>query len=280
METIKPPSWGPPAAYLYTQRLDNVSLAWEYLRRNAHYCSDFGCALSNPEQDHLPDSWGLQYWEDPRIDARFADPHWLSAASAEIFLEQDCAGQATTTFDIWKIPGQKTLWHCGDHLRLTSRRGNEVIHRVRWAKDLSQGDPCRVSVATGPGFTVRTRIAHGLLRSLERDVHELPLRGNQRPSLRALTHMQIFQALDGEAAGASQREIAVRLLGLSRDFNWDSDSRWRTRIRYLLKCGRARSTRGYRTMAGVGTPAKRPGSASVADSADPGVNAPPPPAAK
>jgi hypothetical protein len=256
MQSIKPPSWGSPAAYLYTLKLDNLSLAWEYLRRNARYCSDFCCAMAGPQQSHPPHSWGLQHWEDPRIDARFADPHWLSAASSEIFLEQDCAGQATTEFDLWKIPGKKTLWHCGDHLRLTSRRGNEVLYRVRWTEDLSQGDPCRVSVATGPGFTVRARLAQRFLRSLDRDVHEPPPHGKLRPSLRALTHMQVLQALDGEAAGASQREIAQRLFGLSRYFNWDADSRWRTRIRYLLKCGRARSTRGYRAMANVGTLAK------------------------
>jgi hypothetical protein len=248
VQLIKPPSWGPFAAYLYTLKLDNVSLAWEYLRRNARYCSDFGCAISNSQESQLPHSWGLQHWEDPRIDARFADPHWLSAARSEILLERDCAGQATIPFDIWKIPGQKTLWHCGDHLRLTSRRGNEVLHRVRWTEDLTQGDPCRVSFAAGPGFTVRARVAQRFLRSLDR-THKPPSHGNRRPSLRALTHMQILQALDGEASGASQREIAQHLFGLSRDFNWDADSRWRTRIRYLLKCGRARSNRGYQTMA-------------------------------
>jgi hypothetical protein len=277
VQPIKPPSWAPSAAYLYTLELDSVSLAWEYLRRNARYCSDFGCAIFNSQEGQLPHSWGLQHWEDPRIDARFADPQWLSAARSEILLERDCAGQATIPFDIWKIPGRKTLWHCGDHLRLTSRGGNEVLHRVRWAKDLSQGDPCRVSVASGPGFTVRARVAQGLLRSLERDVQKTCPDRNERPTLRALTHMQIFQALDGEAAGASQREIALRLFALSRDFNWDADSRWRTRIRYLLKCGRARSARGYRTMAGVGKPA---GSTPLAKSADPGVNAKPPRASK
>ncbi len=250
MLSIQPPSWGPTAAYLYTLKLDNVSLAWEYLRRNADYCRDFSSAILNVD-DRQPHRWGLRHWEDPRIDARSADPHWLSASS-EILLVRDRENESTVAFNLWKIPGHKTLWHCGDKLRLTSRRSNQVLHRVRWMADLGEGDPCRVSVAAGRGFTVRAKIAQGFIRSLDRDQHNSASDESQRPSLRALTHMQILQALDGEVAGASQREIAQRLFGLSRDFNWDADSRWRTRIRYLLKCGRVRTTGGYRAMTSAG----------------------------
>jgi hypothetical protein len=249
MRSIQPPPWGPTAAYLYTLKLDDVSLAWEYLRRNIQYCGEFSSATFNLEYRERPHRWGLQHWEDPRIDARSADPQWLSASS-EILLDQDRAGESTSAFNLWKIPGQKTLWHCGDQLRLTSRRSNQVLHRVRWTADLGEGDPCRVSVAAGRGFTVRARIAQDFLRSLDRDLHKPFPDNNRRPSLRALTHMQVLQALDGQAAGASQREIACRLFGLSSDFNWDADSRWRTRIRYLLKCGRARTISGYRAIAG------------------------------
>ena len=37
MRGIEQSSWRTPAAYLYTLGLDEVSLAWEYLRRNPSY---------------------------------------------------------------------------------------------------------------------------------------------------------------------------------------------------------------------------------------------------
>jgi len=33
--------WRPAAAYLYVLRLDDVALAWEYLRRNPRYRRDW-----------------------------------------------------------------------------------------------------------------------------------------------------------------------------------------------------------------------------------------------
>jgi hypothetical protein len=32
--------------------------------------------------------------------------------------------------------------------------------------------------------------------------------------------------------------------------NWSPDSRWRARVRYLVKCGRARCEEGYRRIVG------------------------------
>lgn len=253
MISIEPPSWAPTAAYYYTLHLDEVSLAWEYLRRNARYCADFSRAISNLEGSGRPHRWGLEHWEDPRIDARITDPHWSSSRS-EILLEKDRESESTFEFSIWKIPGRKTVWHCGDQLRLTSRRVNEVLHRVRWKEDLCDGDPCRVSVVPGRGFTVRARIVQMFLRSLDLDPHDPFPDDNERPSLHALTHMQVLQALDAEAAGASQREIAERLFGFLRDFDWDADSRWRARVRYLLKCGQARTSGGYRRMVAAASP--------------------------
>jgi hypothetical protein len=86
MESIEPPSWGPPVAYAYTLKLDDCSLAWEYLRRNSEYRSEFVCAMRHQKRNILPNSWGLLQWEDPRKDARSVEPEWLSGANSEIVL--------------------------------------------------------------------------------------------------------------------------------------------------------------------------------------------------
>jgi hypothetical protein len=251
MDSIEPPSWGPPVAYLYTLKLDDLSLAWEYLRRNPQYRSEFDCTIRHHKLNLLPTSWGLLQWEDPREDARSVEPAWLSVANTEIVLIQGDAGKKAPSFDPWKIPGRKTLHHHGEYVRLTARRGSEVLYRVRWPEKLNRSDPVSVSVAGGLGFTVRARAAQRFLRLLEQGPHGAFTEPVERPSMSALTHMHVLQALDGEVAGASHREIARRLFALSSGFSWDSDSRWRARVRYLIRCGRARTAHGYRRMAGL-----------------------------
>jgi hypothetical protein len=249
VESIEPPSWGPPAAYVFALKLDDCALAWEYLRRNSEYRSDFVCAMRHRERNVLPTCWGLRRWEDPREDARSVEPEWLSGTNAEIHLVQGSAGTHPPSFDLWKIPGGKTLCHDGTNLHLATRRGSEILNRVKWPESLTQGDSLGVSVSAGRGFTVRTRAAQGFLRSFGGDTGEP---SPERPSINALTHMQILQAVDGDAAGASHREIARRLFSLSTNFRWDADSRSRAKVRYLLQCGRTRSAQGYRRMVGLG----------------------------
>jgi hypothetical protein len=252
MESIAPLSWGPPSAYLYTLKLDAFSLAWEYLRRNPKYRRDFQCAMQESKRDPLPRSWGLLRWEDPREDARDLEPAWLTVPHSTITLVPGNARESGAHFDFWKIPGRRSLHHDGAYISLTARRGgrgSEVLHRVRWPEGLGQGEPLRISVSADREFMVRTRAARDFLCSLDRDVQEIC---PERPSSRALTHMHVLQALDGQAAGASQREIARGLLGSRADSEWDGDSRWRARVRYLLRCGRARCVNGYRRMVGLG----------------------------
>ena len=247
MNPVEEPSWGPPAAYLYILQLDAALWGWEYLRRNVQYCRDFDCARqSRPARSSR--SWGLAAWEDPRLDARVAEPRWLVRKDCEILLRRARVEETSPAFDFWAIQGHKTLRDEGDHLSLTLRAGSEILRGVHLASDLRVGDPVAISVTGAGGIVARAQAAQRLLRSLKSGLQPpLP----KRPSLTALTHMQILRALDGEAAGASQREIARALFGSSTNSSWDPDSRWRARIRYLLTCGRARCAEGYRRIVGV-----------------------------
>jgi hypothetical protein len=243
---VEKPSWGPLAAYLYILKLDASLWAWEYLRRNLTYRRHYDCArMDRPPAS--PRSWGLASWEDPRKDARAAEPQWLVREDPEILLGPARATHRAPSFDFWAIRGPKTLRDEGSHLSLTLRAGNEAARRVHLANDLWVGDPVAISVSGARGIVARAQAAQRLLRSLKCGLKALP----ERPSLTALTHMQTLWALDGDAAGASQREIARALYGMSTDLSWNADSRWRARVRYLVRCGRERSKEGYRRIAGV-----------------------------
>lgn len=52
--------WRPTAAYLYILHLDPTGLAWEYLRRNPLYRSEWA-ALSDKHSAHDAERWGLQF---------------------------------------------------------------------------------------------------------------------------------------------------------------------------------------------------------------------------
>lgn len=50
-------AWRAAAAYLYTLDLDSSELAWEYLRRDPQYQSDWTSAAARA----APERWGLQF---------------------------------------------------------------------------------------------------------------------------------------------------------------------------------------------------------------------------
>ena len=78
--------WYPTAAYLYVLHLDDLALAWEYLRRHPDYRRDW---LRRRHQPDTACSWGLRMLEDPAVDARDAHPAWLPG--------HPCTAQITRT---------------------------------------------------------------------------------------------------------------------------------------------------------------------------------------
>lgn len=51
--------WYPTAAYLYVLHLDDLALAWEYLRRNPEYHRDW---QDRPLQPEAAQRWGCASW--------------------------------------------------------------------------------------------------------------------------------------------------------------------------------------------------------------------------
>lgn len=64
-----------------------------------------------------------------------------------------------------------------------------------------------------------------------------------------MLHLRALQALDGEVAGASHREIAEVIFGAEDVFQrWATNSELRAQVRYLLRRGHHLVNTGYRQL--------------------------------
>ena len=79
---------------------------------------------------------------------------------------------------------------------------------------------------------------------------KVPAPASSNVTRSALVHRAMLQALDGAAAGASQRDIAIAIWGRRAVLErWSSDGELRARVRYLLRRGHALVQGGYQKLA-------------------------------
>ena len=109
------PVSGPTAAYLYVLSLDAQARAWEYLRRNSGYLQEWRrygkarrpAAVGSREVAE-PSLGGCDFLEDPREDARTAEPVWLPDPDPLVTLGPAITDGAEP-FSLWALPGRKNL---------------------------------------------------------------------------------------------------------------------------------------------------------------------------
>lgn len=241
-------SWYPTAAYLYVLHLDDLALAWEYLRRHPDYRRDW---LRRRRQPEAAQSWGLRMLEDPALDARDAHPAWLPGhpCIAQLHPDIDPPPDAVA-FEFWRIPGRKHLVHDGRRLMLAARwpgcclrltlapgleDGMAYVHTTR-ACDTPCARPCMLRVE---------------LDKLAVAPEGTPAAAAQpRPAPTVLQELHTLQALDATLAGASLREIAEGLFGTDAVANgWYADGGLRSRVRRLVRRGLTLMRGGYRRLA-------------------------------
>lgn len=239
-------AWTPVAAYLYVLHLDGASLAWEYLRRNTLYQTDWR------EQAHRDSRfiqrWGLACPENPAFDACMVQPVWRTEPDAllRIFADEGDAPTDAEPFSLWAIPGRKSLLHDGRRLLLTTVLGTRVL-RMAIANDVSDGHSFAYAIRSGPRARARWQAVQEHLRALRvaEPVRRYAL--SPRPSRLAVLHMRALQALDGRAAAASHRDIAAAIFGDQRVAeDWHADSELRAQVRHLLRRGNAFMRGDYR----------------------------------
>lgn len=236
------PDWRPTAAYIYTLHLDGPTLAWEYLRRNRDY--------QNEWQQHTTSlsaqRWGLRYFEDPRLDARSAEPLWLHDPDALIHLTAD-HDRPSNAFTLWCRQSHKRLFHDGHRLLLTHTIGHQQV-RLALNTSVYDGQAVAYVISAGAHMLTQWHAVEHYQRLLSSSPSPQSI-SVQRPSRTALLHMRCLQAIDGAMAGASHRAIATMLYGVEAvNARWDSDSALRSHVRYLLRRAQTYCTTKYREL--------------------------------
>ncbi|EMB2824934.1 DUF2285 domain-containing protein [Pseudomonas aeruginosa] len=236
--------WYPTAAYLYALNLDDLALAWEYLRRHPDYRLDWLRRHRRPQAARdAAHRWGLRILEDPALDARDAHPAWLPghASMVQLYPDEDPPPDAAA-FAFWRIPGHKQLIHDGKRLVLVAHTPG---HCLRFALAPGLADGMAVAYAVRPGAAAPPHIFAASVPLAS------PLAvARPRPTLAALLELHTLQALDATLAGASLREVAGGLFGADAvAADWHADGDLRARVRRLVRRGDALMRGGYRRLA-------------------------------
>lgn len=192
-----------------------------------------------------PPHGGCEGLEDPDLDARDADPDWLPDPVCLVALGPAITGDAPP-FDLWALPGRKSMLHDGRRLLLRTAVGRRVA-RLALSLSLRHDAPYAFAVPAGPARRERAAWTLDLADAL--DSSAVTHRGRGAVVTRsALVHMRALQALDAEAAGGSERDLARLIFGSAEaDATWNA-SPTRAKVRYLLRHGRALRDVGYRQL--------------------------------
>ena len=243
--------WTCSAAYVYALRLDPACRAWEYLRRNPRYVRDWE-RYRRRASHGIAARWGLETLVDPRLDARQVSPVWVIAAPSPVMLVREETGPprkretVEERFSLWRLAGRKILFEAEDGIRLaTYSSGRDV--GLRLGDYLCDGDRFAYQIPA----VADERAAWSAVKSF-RGLNVGCGSGKdalRRPGRADLFHVRALQVLDGLAAGASQREIAVTLVGVAAVARgWLPDGALRAQVRYLIRRARALMAGEYRTL--------------------------------
>lgn len=251
--------WACSAAYVYVLHLEPGLRAWEYLRRNPRYVSDWMHYRRSPSQ-RIAARWGLASLANPRLDAREVSPVWAAGELAPIAIVRDEMLHAQTDLDgarrfsLWRLTGRKALLHDGSGLRLVVRLFSQEV-QLRLGDRLSAGDRFAYQVPAA-GDDRAAWAALNAFRALTPTSGNGSKASRERPDRTDIFHVRALQVLDGLAAGASQRELAVAIFGSDAVARgWQPDGALRAQVRYLIRRARALMVREYRSLIGAGSSA-------------------------
>lgn len=167
--------------------------------------------------------------------------------STHLKLTGDDALAASVAFSLWKVPGHKMLLHDGAGMLLTAQINHEIL-RLTLDACVQEDRPFAFHLPAHPDVHASSPIVSAVLALF---VSPKPSRSaaKPRPNRQWMLHFRALQALDGEAAGASHREIAEVIFGAQDIFQrWTTNSELRAQIRYLLRRGHHLVSSGYRQL--------------------------------
>ena len=150
-------------------------------------------------------------------------------------------------FSLWRLTGRKSLFEDGGGLRLVARSLPPEV-QMRLDGHLGDGDRFAYQIpAAADDRAVSSAVtAFRALTQVSGGGREPPL---GRPGRAHLLHVRALQVLDGLAAGAAQRELAIELFGSTAVARgWQPDGALRAQVRYLIRRARALMEGEYRAL--------------------------------
>ncbi len=230
----------------YTEQLDGPLLAWEYLRRNRAYRTAWN-EQKPVELETAARDWGLLRLIDPMVDARTANPIWQPDPPSTLRVVR--ASAAKDGLKLYDLQIERTPYMVRDDqgtYGTPSMKSNSW--RVHVADGLAEDD--RIAIAIPVDEFARLRLA-----AADRFIVDLKTKSAETWKRLSVSnradrfHCSVLQAIDGTAAGATHRQIAVAIYGQRRvSTSWTPDGDLRARIRYFLKRGSALVNGGYRKL--------------------------------
>lgn len=247
------PDWREEHQYAALLEADRPAFAWEWLRRTSAYRDAWQEAMAAPdprEREARAARWGLHRFEPPELPALLARPLWRRDRHRYVLeASAEQSGPAEERLDLAAWSGLATLYASSEgreHLLLSDGLRNIRLDIV--AGTLRRG-PARLRYAISgfadaaePVTTLRRLLALSRTGRFSHALHPT--------EVRARRWVQMLRAHDGEAAGASQRDIAAILLSAEA-----ASARWRiaeptlrSRVQRLVRNGRLMAAGGYLTL--------------------------------
>jgi hypothetical protein len=220
-------AWQNREAFEYTEQLDGPLQAWEYLRRNRAYRAAWD--ERNPvESETAGSDWGLLRLIDPTIDARSANPIWQPDPPSTLRVVR--ASAAKQGLKLYDLQIERTPYMIRDDQGTyvtASMKSNSW--RVHVADGLAEDD--RIAIAIPVDEFARRRVAVADRFIIDLKEKSTGSRNRVSASNRAdRFHSSVLQALDGAAARATHRQIAVAIYGQRRvSASWTPDGDLRAR---------------------------------------------------
>jgi hypothetical protein len=248
--------WRNPESYRWMSSLPRTAWAWEFLRRNPDYHSDYARHVvgltSGNEPDHIAAlPWGLLRFENPVNDARCASVLWQMKVCRDVLplaAAKMRPGTAVETLDLSKLRCRAVVYDFGVEERrevLLTQEGRSLQLTIFGSVPLED------ALLLTPALP-ELRYSKARLQAVKR-LSDAVKHGCLRPSLYRKERQsnrlaRVIQALDGWLASASQREIAVSLFSeerVARDWQ-DPRNHLRDHVRRAVAYGRELMASRYR----------------------------------
>lgn len=248
--------WRDPENYRWMTSLPRTAWAWEFLRRNPKYGSDYASHVADHPPDNEPDHlsalpWGLLRFENPTNDARSASVLWQMKACREVLplaAAMMRPGTAARMLDLSKLRCRTAVYAFGVEERqevLLTQDGRSLQLTVFGSIPLEE------ALLLTPALP-EARFSKARLQAVKR-LADVVKHGWLRPALYRRERQsnrlaRVAQALDGWLAKEQQREIAVALFSKERvDRDWqDPRNHLRDHVRRAVAYGRELMDSRYR----------------------------------